>query len=253
VTHFFKISGFERDLTGLLTLYTHQGLASTLYVKDDEVWMTGEKGAKIVLRKKGRRLLADDDAVTAAVTVGVGGGCNGEARPGQPCVQQSLRQPPAITNGMCICKDEWEYAGQVFRGGVCGNPDGDPSGRWCLAEDDTSESYGGISTCRGSGIAPDMWDYCRTTPATRTKAKCACLASWSFSGQTFNGTCGTPDGDNTPWCVFLEGSCTGSPAGGEQRWDYCDPPMQSLSAGSLTLCSHFSVQAGIPVLSPFLH
>ena len=72
VTHFFKVSGFERDPTGLLTLYTHQGLASTLYVKDDEVWMTGEKGAKIVLRKKGRRLLADNDAVTSAATTGQG-------------------------------------------------------------------------------------------------------------------------------------------------------------------------------------
>ena len=55
ITHFFRISGFERDPTGLLTLYTYQGLASTLYVRDDEVWMTGEQGAKIVMRKKGRQ------------------------------------------------------------------------------------------------------------------------------------------------------------------------------------------------------
>ena len=176
-------------------------MASTLYVKDDEVWMTGDKGSKIVLRKKGRRLLADDSAVTSAATVGVGGGCTGEAAAGTPCVQTTVRATPATTNGMCICKDEWEYAGQVFRGGQCGNPDGDSGGDWCLAEHDTAGQYGGIAACRGSPIGGegDMWDYCRTQPATRTKAKCACLSEWSYSGQTFAGTCGVPDGDATPW------------------------------------------------------
>jgi hypothetical protein len=225
VTHFFKISGFERDPTGLLTLYTHQGLASTLYVKDDEVWMTGEKGSKIVLRKKGRRLLEDNSAVTALATTGVGGGCNGEAAAGTPCVQTALRANPALTVGRCACADEWEYAGQVFRGGQCGNPDGDAVGAWCLAEDDATGKYGGIAACRGNPLGDGlMWDYCTTK--THTRATCECEGSWSYRGQTFLGTCGTPDGDATPWC-FFKGTCGGA-AGG--NWDYCDPPAQSVNA-----------------------
>ena len=236
VTHFFKIAGFERDPAGLLTLYTHQGLASTLYVKEDEVWMTGEKGAKIILRKKGRRLLADDNAVTSAATTGVGGGCNGEAEAGTPCVQTTAKVQPAITNGMCICEDEWSYGSMTFRDGKCANPDGDSVGEWCVVRNDVTGEYGGIANCHGTpftGDSTQMWDYCRTTPATRTKAKCACHAKWTYMGQSFKGTCGTPDGDSTPWCATVEGTCSASPAG--IGWDYCDPPRQSLNAAESTL------------------
>ena len=231
VTHFFKISGFQRDPTGLLTLYTHQGLASTLYVKDDEVWMTGEKGAKIVLRKRGRRLLADEAALASDNTGDLhGGGCNGEAKPGTPCTAvTSPRRAPAVTNGMCICKDKWEYVSDVFSGGVCANPDGDPAGSWCIVENDPDGTYGGISNCRPSGNGTaGAWDYCRTSPVTHTKAKCACHAEWTFGNQKFGGHCATPDGDATPWCLTVEGSCANSPAG--VGWDYCDPPQASFNA-----------------------
>lgn len=42
----------------------------------------------------------------------------------------------AVTSSGCLCREEWEFAGEVFRG-TCGNPDGDDRGAWCMVESGT--------------------------------------------------------------------------------------------------------------------
>eukprot|EP01025_Chloroclados_australasicus_P064623 TRINITY_DN8657_c1_g1_i2.p1 TRINITY_DN8657_c1_g1~~TRINITY_DN8657_c1_g1_i2.p1 ORF type:complete len:609 (+),score=56.87 TRINITY_DN8657_c1_g1_i2:191-1828(+) len=77
----------------------------------------------------------------------------------------------SVTQGYCICQEEWSYRGQVYQG--CANPDDDVIGSWCIVEDETSCSPRG--NLRSDQIASVMqfllgvpamtgspvWDYCQ--------------------------------------------------------------------------------------------